>query len=89
MRALALLALVTAAACAKEPTERARANVLLITIDTLRADRLSCYGYERETSPNLDALAAEGLRFTHVSSPRAKTTPAIAMTSVCQAPRVA
>lgn len=38
-------------------------NVLLITIDTLRADRLGCYGYQRDTSPRLDALAASGVRF--------------------------
>lgn len=53
-------------------------NVLLITIDTLRADRLSCYGHERSTSPNLDRLAREGLRYTHAQAPRAKTTPSIA-----------
>ena len=53
-------------------------NVLLIVIDTLRADHLSCYGYERETSPELDRLAERGLRFTHVQSPRAKTTPSVA-----------
>ncbi len=40
-----------------------RPNVVLITHDTTRADRLSCYGYPRETSPNLDAVAAEGARF--------------------------
>ena len=38
-------------------------NVLFILVDTLRADRLGSYGYERETSPNLDALAATGIRF--------------------------
>jgi arylsulfatase A-like enzyme len=38
-------------------------NIVFILIDTLRADRLSAYGYERETSPTLDALAADGLRF--------------------------
>jgi len=38
-------------------------NVLLISIDTLRADRLSCYGYERPTSPSIDGLAARGLLF--------------------------
>ena len=35
-------------------------NVLLVSIDTLRRDHLSCYGYERETSPNIDSLADEG-----------------------------
>jgi arylsulfatase A-like enzyme len=36
-------------------------NVVLVTVDSLRADHCSSYGYDRETSPNLDALAAEGL----------------------------
>lgn len=38
-------------------------NVLLITIDSLRADHLHCYGYARETSPQIDRLAAEGALF--------------------------
>lgn len=38
-------------------------NLLLITIDTIRADHLGCYGYRRPTSPALDALAAEGALF--------------------------
>ncbi|MGH9662840.1 MAG: sulfatase [Bryobacteraceae bacterium] len=38
-------------------------NVLFITVDTLRADHLSCYGYYRKTSPYIDGLAAEGTRF--------------------------
>ena len=38
-------------------------NLLFVVIDTLRADRLSAYGYDRETSPNIDALAATGVRF--------------------------
>jgi arylsulfatase A-like enzyme len=38
-------------------------NVLLLSVDTLRADHLSCYGHEYETSPAIDALAAEGLLF--------------------------
>jgi arylsulfatase A-like enzyme len=40
-------------------------DVVLVTIDTLRADHLSSYGYERKTSPNLDAIAAQGTRFAH------------------------
>ena len=43
--------------------ERSDLNVLFVLVDTLRADRLGVYGYERDTSPNLDALAATGIRF--------------------------
>ncbi|UCF41665.1 MAG: sulfatase-like hydrolase/transferase, partial [Gemmatimonadota bacterium] len=43
--------------------ERGDLNVLFILVDTLRADRLGVYGYERDTSPHLDALAATGIRF--------------------------
>lgn len=50
-------------------------NLVLISLDTLRADRLSCYGYERNTSPRLDALAAEGVRFARVHSPTSYTLP--------------
>lgn len=40
-------------------------NVLFILVDTLRAHRLGAYGYERDTSPTIDALAATGVRFEH------------------------
>lgn len=53
-------------------------NILLITIDTLRADHLSSYGYARDTSPNLDALAARGVRFDQAWVQWPKTTPSIA-----------
>jgi arylsulfatase A-like enzyme len=42
-------------------TARQRPNVVLIVVDALRADHLSCYGYARQTSPHLDALAASGV----------------------------
>ena len=51
-------------------------NVLLISIDTCRADRLSCYGYEFPTTPNIDALAAESILFKNVISPIPQTLPA-------------
>ncbi len=51
-------------------------NVLLITMDTTRADRLSCYGYPIETTPHLDRLAAEGARFAQCTSPAPITLPA-------------
>lgn len=43
-------------------------RILYIDIDSLRPDHLSCYGYQRNTSPNIDALANEGLRFTNYLS---------------------
>lgn len=70
-----LAALTLLSACGGAPP---RPNVLIVVVDTLRADRLSCAGYERETTPNLDRFAAEGLRFTHAQTPRAKTSPAVA-----------
>jgi arylsulfatase A-like enzyme len=56
----------------------ARSNLLLITIDTLRADHLSSYGYVRETSPVIDRLAAEGVRFAEPSAQWPKTGPSFA-----------
>lgn len=50
-------------------------GVVLISIDTLRADRLGCYGYDKPTSPNMDALAAGAVRFEHVTAPVALTLP--------------
>jgi arylsulfatase A-like enzyme len=51
--------------------------VLLISIDTLRADHLSTYGYERRTSPNVDRLARRGLRFTTAETVQSATWPAL------------
>ncbi len=51
-------------------------NVLLLSIDTLRPDHLGSYGYGRDTSPVLDALAAGGARFTTAVSPTSWTLPA-------------
>jgi arylsulfatase A-like enzyme len=51
-----------------ELRERGDLNVVFILIDTLRADRLSAYGYERPTSPTLADIAASGVRFAHVES---------------------
>ena len=51
-------------------------NIVLISIDTCRADYLSCYGYPSQTTPNIDAIAAEGIRFENVISPISMTLPA-------------
>jgi arylsulfatase A-like enzyme len=50
-------------------------NVLLVSIDSLRSDHLGSYGYERDTSPHLDRLAAEGARFTTALAPSPWTLP--------------
>ena len=50
-------------------------DLVLVTIDTVRADRLSCYGYPRRTTPHLDALARGGLRFTRCLAPVPTTLP--------------
>ena len=51
-------------------------HVLLISIDTCRADYLSCYGYRRQTTPNIDKFAEESILFTNVISPVPLTLPA-------------
>ena len=55
-----------------------RPSVLLITIDTLRADHLGCYGYARPTSPHIDRLASEGALFERVITSLPRTTQSIA-----------
>jgi arylsulfatase A-like enzyme len=52
------------------------ANVLLVTLDTTRADRLGCYGYRQAMTPTLDRLAAAGVRFEWAYSPVPLTLPA-------------
>ncbi len=52
------------------------ANVVVITIDTLRADHLGCYGDRSIETPNLDALARSAARFTHAFTPVPITLPA-------------
>ena len=51
----------------RPPEESAPPGLLWVTIDTLRADHLSAYGYARETSPRLTGLAAEGALFENAS----------------------
>jgi tetratricopeptide (TPR) repeat protein len=73
LRALALLLLAAAAACGPraKPVER----VVLVTIDTLRADRVGSYGGDPAATPHLDALSARGARFETAISPVPLTLP--------------
>jgi tetratricopeptide (TPR) repeat protein len=50
-------------------------NIILITIDTLRADHLGCYGYKQDTSPNIDRLASRGLIFRNAFATAPITLP--------------
>ena len=61
--------------------------VILISLDTLRADRLGCYGYDKPTSPHIDAFAQECVLFEEARSPSSMTTPvhASVMTGVSPA----
>ena len=61
------------AGCSGRPD---RPDILLVTIDTLRADHCSAYGYGRPTTPRLEALAREGVQFETVYAPMATTAPA-------------
>lgn len=59
----------------KEKPKEKRLNVLLITIDTLRADRLSCYGGLNPRTPNIDSLAGKGILFSKAFAPSPLTLP--------------
>ncbi len=65
-----------AASCLPAPGEGP--NILVYMIDTLRADHLGAYGYERETSPNLDALAETGTLFRNAIAQSPWTKPSVA-----------
>lgn len=56
-------------------TRGERLNVLLVTLDTTRADHLGCYGATGVKTPNLDALAANGVRFANAYAPAPLTLP--------------
>lgn len=62
---------------APTPRPKAGPNVLVVTLDTIRADHVGAWGYARPTTPNLDALATRGVRFARAISPRGATWPAL------------
>jgi arylsulfatase A-like enzyme len=53
-------------------------NVLIIVVDALRADHLPCYGYERDTAPNICKFAERGIIFSHAVSQSPWTKPSVA-----------
>ncbi|MFH1277427.1 MAG: sulfatase [Candidatus Eisenbacteria bacterium] len=70
-----LLALPFLLSCGGRP---AAPNILLVVIDTMRADHLGCYGYGRPTSPAIDRIAAEGVRYENAYTSAPWTLPAVA-----------
>lgn len=60
----------------RESDQTTKNNIILISLDTLRADRLSCYGYDRDVSPNIDAIVSESFIFTNAFSNSNWTLPA-------------
>ncbi|HJM55951.1 MAG: hypothetical protein CMJ98_02100 [Planctomycetes bacterium] len=70
-----LLALGTCTLAAAQVPALKRPNVVVITLDTMRADHMGCYGYFRKTSPNLDELAASSVLFERCLVPMSTTLP--------------
>lgn len=60
------------------PDLRSQPNVVFIMADTLRADRLSCYGYTANQTPHMDALARDGVRYIQMSAQASWTKPSVA-----------
>ena len=60
------------------PAEPYRPNVLLVVMDCLRADHVGAYGYPRPTTPTLDRLASEGIRFESAYANGTWTKPSMA-----------
>ncbi len=76
-----LLLFFTLVLCACKPKDvpvwqAASASVILISLDTVRADHLSCYGYHRNTTPGIDRIAGECVFFSGASTPISHTMPA-------------
>jgi arylsulfatase A-like enzyme len=67
--------------------EDAPRKILFISVDTTRADRLASYGYDRPTTPSMDALAETGVRFANAYSVMPTTDPSHTSMLTCQYPR--
>ncbi len=81
---LALLAIIGPAGCGDKSAEESRRveaknspDIILISIDTLRSDRLGAYGYARDTSPFMDSIAGDGILFKNAFSTSSWTAPAM------------
>ncbi|HEX9799653.1 MAG TPA: sulfatase [Thermoanaerobaculia bacterium] len=72
---LAAIIPIALAACQAHPLDRARPHLVLVSLDTLRADHLDLYGYPRRTAPNLRRFAEEAIVFDRAYSQSPKTAP--------------
>ncbi len=77
MRALCLVLALFASSCAPANNAVRPRNVIVLLVDTLRADHLGVYGYGRDTSPHLDALAREAVLFEDARSQASCTFPSV------------
>ena len=93
VRATLLILIVLIAGCGRPDSARhdsppAGVPVIVYLVDTLRADRLGLYGYDRATSAAIDALARDGVVFDQAYAPAPWTTPSVASlvtsTFVCE-----
>jgi glucan phosphoethanolaminetransferase (alkaline phosphatase superfamily) len=87
MIACAVAAVLTAAALLALRSPGGPPNVLLVTIDTLRADHLHCYGQPLPTSPNIDAFAARSVVFERAIAASGYTGPAHSSIMTARYPR--
>ncbi len=74
------------ASCHATPSDRP--NLVLVSVDTLRADRIGAYGYGLAATPTTDQLAAEGVVFADASTPLPRTTQAFASLFTSRSPDV-
>ena len=68
-----VVVLLALSSCSSPPGRR---NVILVSVDTLRADYLSCYGSKEASTPGFDRIAREGLQFENAASVAPTTLPA-------------
>ncbi len=72
--AICIIMLAGLASCSQD-SEKSAHNLILITLDTTRPDRLGCYGYAKAKTPNLDQLAQESILFENAVCPSPSTVP--------------
>lgn len=73
----AAFAVLLVGACSCSPDEPRKLNLVIIALDTLRPDHLGCYGYARDTSPNLDLFAKDAVIFENAQTAAPWTAPSL------------